>query len=114
MLLQLFGCVDWAPSDLITAFLLAGAAQSARRRVQVAAIMAAGGPGSAPSSERKASGPLPTPALCVHYAECHHRSVNSEDCQGLSRMLLGPHQIWHTRDQNLVLAEEIVAKLMSS
>ena len=59
MLLQLFGCVDWAPSDLITAFLLAGAAQSARRRVQVAAIMAAGGPGSAPSSERKASGPLP-------------------------------------------------------
>ena len=57
-MLQLFGCVDWAPSDLITAFLLAGAAQSARRRVQVAAIMAAGGPGTAPSSDRKASGLL--------------------------------------------------------
>ena len=55
-LLQLFGCVDWAPSDLITAFLLAGAAQSARRRVQVSAIVAAGGPGTAPSPERKPTG----------------------------------------------------------
>ena len=57
--MQLFGNVDWAPSDLVTAFLLAGAAQNARRRVQVAAIVAAGGPGSAPSESRGSSGPSP-------------------------------------------------------
>ncbi|CAK0786854.1 hypothetical protein CVIRNUC_010068 [Coccomyxa viridis] len=53
---QLFGNVDWAPSDLVTAFLLAGAAQNARRRVQVAAIVAAGGPGSMPSESRGSPG----------------------------------------------------------
>ena len=79
VLLQLFGCVDWAPSDLITAFLLAGAAQSARRRVQVAAIMAAGGSGSAPSSERKPTGPPPTCTL--------HAEPTTLTCEPLSRLL---------------------------
>lgn len=55
----MFGCVDWAPSDLITSFLLAGAAQNARRRAQVAAIMAAGGAGGLSTSGRKSPGPLP-------------------------------------------------------
>ena len=60
LLLQVFGCVDWAPSDLVTSFLLAGAAQTARRRAQVIAIMAAGGAGSVPSVGRKSQG-----AACV-------------------------------------------------
>jgi hypothetical protein len=40
---QIFGCVDWAPSDLLVTFLLAGAAQTCRRRAKVEAILAAGG-----------------------------------------------------------------------
>ena len=40
---QLFGCVDWAPSDLIATFLLAGVAQTCRRRSKVELIAAAGG-----------------------------------------------------------------------
>ncbi len=40
---QLFGCVDWAPSDLIATFLLAGMAQTCRRRSKVELIAAAGG-----------------------------------------------------------------------
>jgi hypothetical protein len=51
-----FGCVDWAPSDLVTSFLLAGAAQTARRRSQVIALMAVGGAGSVPSVGRKSQG----------------------------------------------------------
>ena len=62
---QLFGNVDWAPSDLVTAFLLAGAAQNVRRRVQVAAIVAAGGPGSAPSESRGSPGPPSMPCLAL-------------------------------------------------
>lgn len=46
--LQLFGCVDWAPSDLIATFLLAGAAQTCRRRSKVELIAAAGGVPEAP------------------------------------------------------------------
>lgn len=46
--LQLFGCVDWAPSDLIATFLLAGAAQTCRRRSRVEIIAAAGGVPEAP------------------------------------------------------------------
>ncbi|CAL8465267.1 g4802 [Coccomyxa elongata] len=45
---QLFGCVDWAPSDLIATFLLAGAAQTCRRRSKVEIIAAAGGVPEAP------------------------------------------------------------------
>ena len=56
LLLQVFGCVDWAPSDLVTSFLLAGAAQTARRRSQVIALMAAGGAGSVPSVGRRSQG----------------------------------------------------------
>ena len=52
---QLFGAMDWAPSDLVAAFLLAGALQNARRRAAVYAVLgddpdadvAAGGDGAA-------------------------------------------------------------------
>ncbi|KAK9826366.1 hypothetical protein WJX81_002936 [Elliptochloris bilobata] len=36
---QLFGAMDWAPSDLMAAFLLAGALQNARRRAAVYAAL---------------------------------------------------------------------------
>ena len=36
---QLFGAMDWAPSDLLVAFLLAGALQNARRRAAVHAAL---------------------------------------------------------------------------
>lgn len=45
---QLFGCVDWAPSDFIATFLLAGVAQTCRRRSKVELIAAAGGVPEAP------------------------------------------------------------------
>ena len=37
--MQIFGTVDWAPSDILTAFLLAGLAQSCRRRAIVEGIL---------------------------------------------------------------------------
>lgn len=37
--MQLFGAMDWAPSDLLVAFLLAGALQNARRRAAVRAAL---------------------------------------------------------------------------
>ena len=66
LLLQVFGCVDWAPSDLVTSFLLAGAAQTARRRAQVIAIMAAGGAGSVPSVGRKSQGAAASSVSQMH------------------------------------------------
>ena len=85
LLLQLFGCVDWAPSDLITAFLLAGAAQSARRRVQVSAIMAAGGPGTAPSPECKPAGTPPACTLHLHHSCIDLPPARPDYCQDTER-----------------------------
>ncbi len=66
--LQLFGCVDWAPSDLIATFLLAGAAQTCRRRSKVEIIAAAGGvPAAAPRPSPIRDGNIHLTAPCrVH------------------------------------------------
>lgn len=43
--------MDWAPSDLVAAFLLAGALQNARRRAAVYAVL-----GDEPDADRTAGG----------------------------------------------------------
>ncbi len=84
--LQLFGCVDWAPSDLVVTFLLAGVAQTCRRRAKVELIAAAGGVPDAPPRQTPSRDGAPVTifpffvvgdlgrSLVMHLCDCQGRS----------------------------------------